>query len=91
MVQIPVRLSPIPTRLQHLQAERERIRTRLRQSRDPDERRRLDDALFELRCAIRAERERVRGVVWRCQECGFSTRPTTWLEFCPECGGRWES
>ncbi|WP_018466144.1 hypothetical protein [Calidithermus timidus] len=53
--------SVIPqTPLQRLYEQREILRAR------------LDDALFELRCAIRAERERVRGVVWCCEGCGFA-------------------
>lgn len=83
--------SVIPqTPLQRLYEQREILRARLRRASDARERARLDDALFELRCAIRAERERVRGVVWCCEGCGFAIHPTGWLEFCPECGGRWE-
>lgn len=83
--------SVIPqTPLQRLYEQREILRARLRRASDARERARLDDALFELRCAIRAERERTAGVRWRCEGCGFSTRPSEWLEFCPECGGRWE-
>ncbi|MCL6569899.1 MAG: hypothetical protein K6T35_13765 [Meiothermus silvanus] len=80
----------IPTQLEGLYRRREILRARLRRASDARERARLDDALFELRCAIRAERERMQGAVWRCEDCGFAIHPTGWLEFCPECGGRWE-
>jgi len=77
------------TRLEALYRQREELREQLRSTDDPTRRQELDDALFELRCAIRIERERVAGVVWQCEGCGFTSQPTEWLEFCPECGGRW--
>lgn len=79
------------TRLEALYQQQEELRRELRSTEDPTRQRQLDNALFELRCAIRIERERLAGVVWRCEECGYTSRPTEWLEFCPECGGRWNA
>lgn len=76
-------------RLGALYRQQEALRGQLRSTDDPTRRQELGNALFELRCAIRVERERMAGVVGQCEGCGATARPTEWLEFCPECGGRW--
>lgn len=76
-------------RIRALEAERDRLWSEMRKLPEGPERWDSREKLFEVGCEIRAERDRAAGVLWRCENCGFTTRPTTWLETCPECGTRW--
>lgn len=75
-------------RLESLRQQQHDIRQRLQGLPNGPLRWMLEDRLFELRCSIRAEKERQQGIMWQCDSCGMEVPPDTWLEFCP-CGGHW--